>query len=110
MTASAARISAICRVHVDRGRHQHHDADEGHELLAQERQPVPEQRIGAGQDGAHHRARALLGVIADRQDDGVLEGLAQRGQPAPVRQPVGHDRHHDAGEDADQAEQRPTAR
>ena len=39
----------------------------------------------------------------------MLEGLTQRGETAPVRQPVGHDRDHDAGEDADQAEQRPQA-
>ncbi len=97
------------RVHVDGGRDQHQDADQRHELLAQERQPVPEQRVGAGQDGAHDRARALLGVIADGQDDGVLEGLAERGQPVAMGQPVGHHRHHHPGEDADKAHQRPQA-
>ena len=39
----------------------------------------------------------------------MLERLAQRGETAPVRQPVGHDGDHDAGQDADQAEQRPQA-
>ena len=96
-------------VHVDGGRHQHEDADERDELLAQERQPVPEQRVGAGEDGAHHRARAFLGVVADRQDDGVLEGQAKRGETAPVRQAIGHHRHDHAGHDADQADQRPQA-
>ena len=33
----------------------------------------------------------------------------ERGKTAPVRQPVGHDGDHDAGQDADQAEQRPQA-
>ena len=65
------------------------DADEGDELLAQERQPVPEQRVGARQDGAHHGARSLLGVVADRQDDGVLEGLPERGEAPAMGEPVG---------------------
>ena len=97
------------RVHVDGGRHQHEQAHEGHELLAQERQPVPEQRIGAGQDGAHHRARSLLRVVADRQHDRVLERLSQRGESAAMREPVGRHRHDHAGDDADEAEHGPQA-
>ena len=94
-------------VHVDSGRHQHQQAHERDELLAQEGQPVPEQRVGAGQDGAHYRARPLLGVIADRQDDGVLERLPQCRQAPAMREPVGRHRHDHAGDDADQAQHRP---
>ena len=33
----------------------------------------------------------------------------ERGEAAPVRQPVGHHRHDDAGKDADEADQGPQA-
>jgi hypothetical protein len=96
-------------VNCSRGRHQHGDADGGGQLLAQKRQPAPEQRIGAGENGAHDGPRALLRMVADRQDDGPFEGDAERRQPATVRQPVGDDGHRDAGDDAEQAQRRPQA-
>ena len=39
----------------------------------------------------------------------MLEGLAQRGEAAAVREPVGRHRHDHAGDDAEQAEHRPQA-
>jgi hypothetical protein len=65
--------------------------------------------VGAAENGTHHGARALLGVIADGQDDGVLEGLAQSREAPAMRQAVGNDRDDDAGDDAEQAEERPDA-
>ena len=39
----------------------------------------------------------------------MLEGLAEGGKASPMRQPIGHHRHHHAGDDADQADQGPQA-
>jgi hypothetical protein len=87
----------------DGGRHQQHDADDRGKMLAQKGEPKPEQRIRSRHHDAHHPARAALGVIADWQGDGAVEGGAQRRQALSVSEPVGPDRKEYAGDHAEKA-------
>ena len=93
----------------ERGRDQEGDADQGREVLAKEAEPEHEQRIGAGQHGAHDAAGAGAGVVAERQGDRALEAGREGGGAAAVGQAVGQQRHGDAGGDAADAEHGPEA-
>ena len=95
------------RAHDECGGDQEGDADQGREVLAKEAEPEHEQRIGAGQHGAHDAAGAGAGVVAERQGDGALEAGGEGGGAAAVGQAVGQQRHGDAGGDAADAEHGP---
>jgi hypothetical protein len=97
------------RIQRDRGRHQQHHADQRRHLLAQQRQPLPEHRVRAGQDRADDRARSALGVIADRQGDRAIEGARHHREPPAMDEAVGGHGHRDARQDPDHAQRGPGA-
>ena len=72
-----------------RSRQQQHDEDEGGEMLAEERQPQPPQRVGAGQHDLHLPAGMRAGMVGERQLQHVLEIIRQHHVAAPMRKPVG---------------------
>jgi hypothetical protein len=80
---------------------------EGREVLAQERQPHPEQRVGAMPHDLELAARVHRAVERVRQLQHVLEIPAHGSEPAPLRHAVGVERHQDAGADAGPADQAP---
>ena len=68
-------------------------------MLAEERQPQPPQRVGAGQHHLHLPAGMRAGMVGERQLQHVLEVIRQHHVAAPMRQPVGVPGHERGGDD-----------
>ena len=93
-----------------RRRQQQDDKDEGGEMLAEERQPQPPQRVGAGQHHLHLPAGMRAGMIGERQLQHVLEIIRQHHVAALMGQPVGVPGDERGGDDHEQAEADPERR
>ncbi len=96
-------------VQEQRQRQQHQQRNEGGEMLAEEAEPQPPQRIGAGEHDLHQPAGMDAAVIAERQLQDVLEIVGHHRVAAAVRQPVGMQRDQRAADDGEQAEAHPAA-
>ena len=91
-------------VDVERQRQQHHQRHDRGEMLAEESEPQPPQRIGAVQHHLHQPAGMGAGVEGQRQLHDVLEIVRQHHLALAVRQPVGMQRDGRAAQDGEQAE------
>jgi hypothetical protein len=98
---------AVAPVDQQRHRQQHQQRHQAGEMLAEERQPQPPQRVGAGDHDLHQPAGMRAGVIAQRQLQHVLEKLGAHHLVLTVRQPVGVQRDQRAGDDRKQREADP---
>jgi len=94
-------------VHADRRGHHQDDAEQRGQLVAHRAEPQPEQVAATRQDRADDGARPALGVIGLRQMQRLVEYLAHGVELAAMGQTVGVGRHHNVGDDAEQAERRP---
>ena len=79
-------------VQEQRQRQQHEQRNERREMLAEEAEPQPPQRIRAGQHDLHQPAGMDAAVEAERQLQDVLEIVGHHRVAAAVRQPVGMQR------------------
>ncbi len=96
-------------VDVERQRQQHHQRHDGGEMLAEETEPEPPQRVGAVQHHLHQPAGMVAGVEVQRQLHDVLEIAGQHRLALAVRQPVGMQGDGGAAQNGEQAERRPGA-
>ena len=94
-------------VDVERQRQQHHQRQDRGEMLAEESEPEPPQRVGAVQHHLHQPAGMGAGVEGQRQLHDVLEIVGQHRLTLAVRQPVGMERDQRAAGDGEQAERHP---
>ena len=94
-------------VDVERQRQQHHQRHDRGEMLAEESEPEPPQRVGAVQHHLHQPAGMGAGVEGQRQLHDVLEIIRQHRLALAVRQPVGVQRDRGTAADGEQAERRP---
>ncbi len=99
----------IAPVEEQRQRHQDEKRDEAREMLAEEREPHPPQRIGAGDHHLHQPAGMRAGVIAQRQLQDVLEIVGPHRLAVAMREPVGVQRDDRADDDDEEAESDPGA-
>ena len=76
-------------------------------MLAEEAEPQPPQRIGAGEHHLHQPARMGAAVEAERQLQHVLEIVGEHDLAALVRELVGIERDEGAADDQEQAEPDP---
>ena len=90
-----------------RQRQQHEQRDERREMLAEERQPQPPQRVDAGEHHLHQPAGMRAAVERERQLQHVLEIVGEHGLAAAVREAVGMQRDQHAADDGEQAERHP---
>jgi hypothetical protein len=90
-------------------RQEHEQGDEGREALAQEREPDAEQGVDALPHDLQLPARMRGAVEGVGQPQDVLEILAHRGQPTPLRQSVGVQGDQDARGDPADADPAPQA-
>ena len=96
-------------VEVERQRQEDEQRHERRQVLAEEREPEPPDRIGAGEHHLQQAARVRSAVVAERQLQDVLEVVGEDGVPAAVREPVGMERGEGAADDREQAEADPRA-
>ena len=94
-------------VQKQRQRQQHQQRNERRQMLAEESEPQPPQRIRAGEHDLHQPAGMDAAMEAERQLQDVLEIVRHHRVAAPVRQPVGVQRHQRAAGDGEQAEADP---
>ena len=78
-------------------------------MLAEEREPQPPQRVGAGEHHLHLPAGMGAGMIGERQLQHVLEIVRQHHVAAPMREPVGVPGDQRRREDHEQTETDPGA-
>lgn len=73
---------------------QHHDnGEQSREVVAQKAQPDKEQAGAAGMHNAQHPSSVMLAVEGQRQSQSMFEERCYDGQTAPMREPIGMQRH-----------------
>ena len=90
-----------------RQRQQHQQRHERGQMLAEEAEPQPPQRIRAGEHDLHQPAGMDAAVEAQRQLQDVLEVVGHHRVAAAMRQPVGVQRDERAADDGEEAEAHP---
>ncbi|MGY3618774.1 hypothetical protein ACVJGD_004970 [Bradyrhizobium sp. USDA 10063] len=94
-------------VDVERQRQQHDQRQDRGEMLAEEAEPEPPQRVRAVQHHLHQPSRMGAGVKGQRQLQDMLEIIGQDRLPLAMREPVGMQRHDGTTPDREQAERDP---
>ena len=90
-------------------RQEDEERDQRGEVVAEEAEPEPGHAVRAFEHDLEDASRMRRGVERERQLEHMLEIVRHGGEPAPVREAVGVQRHGDAGPDREQPEPDPGA-